>query len=223
MHICDWQQIQLHLFTACLFHHDKHSWVCLFYPCSSSRPEIWIAPIKDYSLERIPRFIWGSATTSKHRPVKHVHIADSHPPKSRFMVTHLVPLHMLCLTGRIFWPPHGITLFLGARGQVVWWLNMWPGLGMPFMCWFSSWDSSVGACCLVVERRGNCDNVPPARRVDLLIKSRVCLSGGSQECSAACSSELITIWWEMGQWSLIFSVYVLNNRLRQSLTVWLLP
>lgn len=48
-----------------------------------------------------------------------------------------VPLHMLCFTGRLFWPLRQITLFPGVRGQAVWWLNMWPCRGMllVFLLW----------------------------------------------------------------------------------------
>lgn len=60
---------------------------------------------------------------------------------------------------------------------------MWLCLGMLLVCLlcadFPGRTEELGGCCLVVEQ----SLCPPARRVDLLINSRVRPSAGSQECS----------------------------------------
>lgn len=52
--------------------------------------------------------------------------------------------------------------------------------------------------------------MPPARSVDLLINSRFCLRNAQ---SFQADHYVRVNWWEGGQ-AVIFSVYVLNNRLR---------
>lgn len=67
--------------------------------------EIWIAPIREYSLECIPRFIWGVTLLANTDGLNTCAHMQTLPPRCWFMVIH--SFHStLCSTGRLVWPPH---------------------------------------------------------------------------------------------------------------------
>lgn len=212
MQICGGHQIQLLLFTARLFHHDKHSHMHTYtHPVFASFIHVALYLNPDRSCQR-PLFIRGA--TRLTNAVKRRHMCTGcKPPHPPVLFNGHTPafLHMLRLTGRLF---SGLCAKLafspGGEGTSCLEIEHVAvpryAAGMSFMCWFSFRDSSRGgAFCLVGHRRVTLTICPPARRADRLIKCRVGLSRGSQECRGIWSLELISVWWQKGQRSVIFS------------------